>query len=217
MPDSLPRILNMFCTAGLFCLLTTGCQTAMPHSPASPDHLPPPPETYSVPLRFMEHNFDAYCYNAVDCQLVYNNHGFFYSDEPHTAGTGWFPPPSSADYKKLWGLATYIGVRNFPAPADVSWKSLDGREHHVFVDIGRIFAEQLIWHQVPADEMVYQSVDEAGNRLNTGDSPSIFIEINDRTINVYMRGTARTRSKQIPGNNYSFYRRDLFLAWTHTY
>ena len=47
--------------------------------------------------------------------------------------------------------------------------------------------------------------------------PDIILEVNDRTINVYMRAFVPTRELQIPGNKYSGFRDDLILAWSRTY
>jgi hypothetical protein len=47
--------------------------------------------------------------------------------------------------------------------------------------------------------------------------PSIFLEVNDRTINVYMQAFIATKTEQIPGNKNSDFQADLILAWTHTY
>ena len=156
---SIPKALRHAGMVAVIGLFLTGCQTAMT-APSSPDHLPPPPQTFSVPLRFDEHNFSTYCYNAHDCQVIYNNRGFFSSATPHEK-SGWFPPPSSPDYRKNWN-ASHAGISNFPAPAEVRWRSLDGTELHAFVDIGRIFAEQLIWHQVDAAEIVHTFIDYTG-------------------------------------------------------
>ena len=48
-------------------------------------------------------------------------------------------------------------------------------------------------------------------------NPDILLEVNDRTINVYMRAFVPTRELQIPGNKYSRFRDDLILAWSKTY
>jgi len=47
--------------------------------------------------------------------------------------------------------------------------------------------------------------------------PGIFLEVNDRTISVYMKAFIATRAEQIPGNKDSDFRDDVILAWTHAY
>ncbi|MFL7958650.1 hypothetical protein ACKAWT_19825 [Xanthomonas vasicola] len=41
--------------------------------------------------------------------------------------------------------------------------------------------------------------------------------MNDRTINVYMKAMVQTTVQQKPGNEYSYFRNDLILAYTKTY
>lgn len=184
-------------------LLATGCQTAMSAEPENA--MKPPPETYEVPLRFGKHNFGAFCYNTLSCSVVYNNHQFTrYSINKPMSG------PVSADYRSAWG-GGYLGIRNFPPPAQVRWISLDGVEREATVDMARIFMNQLVWHKVPKSDMAdFYSGPVAGE-------PDVVLEVNDRTVNVYMKMFIPTRAEQIPGNKHSNFRDDLFLAWTHTY
>ena len=212
---SIPKALRHAGMAAVIGLFLTGCQTAMT-TPSSPDHLPPPPQTFSVPLRFVEHNFSVRAYNVYGCRVLYNGHPFFVGGDDEEARAQLRPAPEPG-YRDSWGLASYLGVPNFPAPAEVRWRSADGVERHAKVDIAGIFHEQLVWHQVSADQIVYQSVDEAGNAMNIGNDPSIFLEVNDRTINVYIGTSVLTRSEQKPGNRHSRFRNDLFLAWSGTY
>lgn len=155
------------------------------------------------PLTFKQHNFEAYCYNTLKCKVVYNNDNFtrLYGDSPSG-------PPPSPDYREKWGFASNVGVRNFPPPAEVQWTSLDGAEHETKVDIEEIFKDELVLHKVPESDYAEGSF---------GDSPSIFIEINDRTISVFMMAYIATKTAQVPGNKHSTHRYDLVLAWSKTY
>ncbi|WP_266156470.1 hypothetical protein [Dyella silvatica] len=166
----------------------------------------PPAQTNAVPLRFMAHNFAAHCYNTQSCSVVYDNHQFTrpYEDNPSGA-------PDGPDYQRRWGTASYLGVSNFPSPAEVRWTSHDGVAHEAKVDIGDIFKSELIWHGVPKADMAdFYEGPVAG-------VPNVFLEVNDRTINAYMKMLVPTKTEQIPGNKYSYGRNDLFLAWSHTY
>jgi hypothetical protein len=186
-----------------FVLLMTGCQTAMS---TQTDIIQPPPETLAVPLKFAEHVFAAFCYNTLSCRVVYNNHNFTPYDNNKRS-----PSPSSPDYKKAWGFGGHIGIQNFPPPAEVQWVSLDGVKHEAKVDMAKIFKNQLVWHKVPRSDMAdFHSGPVAGE-------PNIFLEVNDRTINVYMMMLVPTKTEQIPGNKLSYARDDLFLVWTHMY
>ena len=170
------------------------------------DRIQPPPETLAVPLRFARHDFEAHCYNTLSCKVVYNNYDFtpYSVDKPA-------PAPSGPKYRDAWSSASYMGIRNFPPPAKVSWKSLDGVSHEATVDIAAIFKDQLIWHKVPKADMAdFYSGPFAGN-------PDIFLEVNDHTINVYAKMLIPTKTEQAPGDKTSDFRDDLFLVWTQSY
>lgn len=161
----------------------------------------------SLPLRFKQHSFEAYCYNTQDCSVVYNG------DEltRYAAGKA-SPPPPSTDYReRTWGGAPVIGIRNFPPPAQVSWTSKDGAAHEAAVDIGSIFKDELVLHQVPDGEI------PDGTFNGPAGEPEIVLEVNDRTISVYMKMFIPTKSAQIAGNPNSFFRDDIVKAWSKTY
>ena len=154
------------------------------------------------PLKFYQHNFGAHCFDTIGCRITYSGfvHGVDRDDEIS-------PPVSSykGTHEQLLS-AGHIARRNFPAPANVRWRSKDGVPHEAEVDIGEIFRERIVLHNVPRDE-IYGDL---------GD-PDIILEVDDRTIRVYMRAFVPTRELQIPGNKYSGFRDDLVLAWTKTY
>lgn len=197
-----------FCRATLLIavsiLTMTGSHPAM--STQAPAKIEPPAQTLAVPLKFKQHNFQAVCYSTVTCSVIYDNNDFTRLFEEKSA-----PAPSSLNYKEAWGTASYLGIKNFPSPAQVRWKSHDGVSHEAEVDIGAIFKDELIWHNVPKADMAdFYSGPYAGE-------PDIFLEVNDHTINVYMTTLIPTKTEQVPGNKYSFGRDDLFLAWSRTY
>lgn len=155
-------------------------------------------------LRFNQHDFDVYCYNTVRCRVIYDESNV----TPSNAEDRPTPPPSSPNYKDEWGEASYMDVRNFPAPAKVSWASLDGVEHEAEVDIGEIFRDERVLSNVPDSEIQQNSLHN---------DPGIFLEVNDRTINVYMKAFIPTKEERVQGNEYSKFRNDLMLAWSHTF
>lgn len=162
----------------------------------------------SYPVQFRSFNFHAVCYSTRDCSVVYDRH------EHTLLSMGVVkPPPLGKSYRDAWGLASYIGIRNFPKPAVVKWTSMDGAQHEATVDIAAIFKDQWALNNVPADDAVVNSTSPVGQLV----TPSIFLEVNDHTINVYMKTEIDTKTEQEPGNKYSGYRDDLILAWTHTY
>ena len=102
-------------------------------------------------------------------------------------------------------------IRNFPPPAQVSWRSKDGEAHTTEIDIGELFADEIIRHNVEREEMA--DVPDGEFRRD----PSILLEVNDHTIRIYMRAHIPTKALQKPGNRYSDFRNDLVLIKTYTF
>lgn len=190
----------------LFLFALTGCLTAMAFpSETSSKHAAP----NHFPLKFKRHDFRAYCYNTIGCEVIYANNNF----TRLRSGDVVSPPPPSPDYREKWGFASYGGIPNFPRPAHVRWKSMDGVPHEADVDIGAIFKDELVRYSVTNEEIREGAFPGPGPATD----PSIFLEVNDRTINVFTKAFIPTKKEQIPGNKYSDSREDLILAWTRTY
>lgn len=188
-------------------LLLPGCQSAMSTSPTSAglpassvsDHA-----SVQWPLRFRKHNLGIHCFDTYGCRVSYDGR-LQVDEDPQVL------QPSSAsygpDYQKNW-IGGRLGFHNFPPPAEVSWRSKDGQPHQADIDIGAIFKDELVRHRVPREEIPADA---------TFGDPDIVLEINDRTINVYMRAFVPTSTLQIPGNRYSNARDDLILVNTQTF
>ncbi|RMH87480.1 hypothetical protein EBB59_12940 [Lysobacter pythonis] len=93
-----------------------------------------------------------------------------------------------------------------PGPMRLDWTSLDGVEHEAELDFKETFPDRLVLHNVPREEVKYgwESVD-------------VLVEINDRTVNVYMKALVITQYPQNPEDPRSNWKEDLILAWTKTY
>jgi hypothetical protein len=187
--------------------LVSGCQSARSTSTMTSSTT----STHSIrlapvewPLRFKSHSFGARCYGTLECKVVYADleHG---EDKPTLPSASYGP-----DYLKGWS-GGHIGIRNFPEPAKVTWRSKDGTAHEAEIDIGEIFKDQLIRHNVPREEMA----DLPDGKYE--DTPSILLEVNDRMIRVYMSAFISTKNLQRPESKYSDYRDDVILVKTFTY
>jgi len=189
------------------CLLA-GCQPTM-SAPTLPDRDDPQgiDETYTDrasdwPLKFRAHNFGAHCFDTQRCEILYR--GFPHGEKDR-------PAPSIASYGRPHESLLSAGrgpIPNFPPPAKVTWISKDGASHQAEVDMGAIFADQLVRHNLKREEIS----PEGSLPL-----PDIILEVDDRTINVYMRATIWTKQLQIPGNRLSNQRRDLTKVHGRTY
>lgn len=156
------------------------------------------------PLKFSEHTFGALCYSTLTCEVWYA--GMPWGDEK--------PSPPSSKYGPDYIdhiTGGHVGIRNFPDPAEITWRSMDGVEHKARIDIGAIFRDRVVRHNVPREEVA-----ELVHGKLSGD-PTIFLEVNDRTIRVYMRAHIPTKHFEVPGNPYSDFRDEQVLAKTYQY
>lgn len=210
------RLRDPVLAAALAAAAMTGCHSTMTsaHDPSPagseavpPNMVPPPghgPFTGTVadwPLWFVRHNFGAHCFDTQSCEVLYNSfpHG---SEEPS---------PSIASYgRPLDDLLTagFLSIANFPPPAIVNWRSKDGTSLRAEIDIGDIFKDQMIRHNVSREDI------PEGVGIH---NPDIVLEVNDRTVNVYMRAFVPTKELQVPGNKYSDFRADLIQVFSRTY
>lgn len=159
------------------------------------------------PLRFRSHSFSVFAYDTYGAKVVYAGQLQLAQDDHKLQ-------PSSAtygpQYQRNWS-GIHGMIRNFPTPAEVSWRSKDGQLHHAQIDIGELFRDELIRHNVSREEMADVPNGEFVSE------PSILMEVNDRVIRVYMRAHVPTKEPQKPGNRYSDFRKDLVLVKTYSY
>lgn len=156
------------------------------------------------PLTFVQHNFGAHCFDTIGCRITYA--GFTHGVE----GSEEVSPPlvSRRGTREQILRAGHLARRNFPPPAHVVWRSKDGQPHEADIDIGEIFRDQKIVHRVPREDI------REGVSIT---DPDIVLEVEDRTITVYMRAFIPTKELQVPGNPYSGHRDDLLRVWSRTY
>lgn len=158
----------------------------------------------SKPIPFDRHQFGAVSYDTYGCTVQYA--GMSVLDESDdelqvsSASVKGYPDVMSA------GI---LSIRNFPLPAEVSWRDKDGNPHEATVDIAAIFKDQVVRHKVPQDQLP--------PILTAPIFPEIILEVNDRTIRVWMRAFMPTTVLQRPGHPHSDYRDDLILAYEKTY
>lgn len=198
LPSSSKAVL---CAATFLFLSLPGCQSAMPSpNPDSSGTTKVVPNEF--PLRFKKHNFESHCYNTIGCSVLYYRTYQTKKGEDEVS-----PAPVNAQYKKYWGGAMHIAIPNFPPPAVVKWKSMDGTAHEASIDIASIFNDELIRHNVPQDDLPVETAATVGG-------PDIFLEVNDRTVNVYTKATIYLKDTATRNGES---REDLILAWSRTY
>jgi hypothetical protein len=187
-------------------LALTGCSAAMTSTPASERSASLDDDAYvGWPLKFKAHYFGAACFNTQSCIVLYR-------DFPHGAMHEGPSPSIESTGRSLDQLLTASRgpIPNFPPPAKVTWRSKDGTPHEAQIDIGEIFRDELIRHNLARRDIPDSTV-------ASEHAPGIILEVDDRTINVYMRAHISTRELQEPGNRYSDFRDDLIKVFSRSY
>lgn len=154
------------------------------------------------PLKFVQHNFGSDCYSVYDCSVTYNGL------RTRSGKDGVLQPALTDAHPESLGnaAADQIGIMNFPQPAQVRWRSKDGAQLDATVDIGEIFKDQVVLHNVPREEV-----------SGSPGTVDILLVVNDRTIDVYMRAFVSTNVEQVVGTRRGYSRRELIRAWSRTY
>ncbi len=189
-------------------LIMTGCSSAMTSrapiaSIAKPGEKIEPVEW---PLKFQVHYFDAYSFSTRGCKVYYGNMWRRLDSEDELRVSS---DQLGEGYPGV--LAARMGpIPNFPKPAKVSWVSQDGASLEAEVDIGEIFSDELVRHNLRREDV-------SPGGPGPGVMPGIILEVNDRTINVYMRAHISTAELQEPGNRHSNFRNDLIKVYSRTY
>lgn len=178
--------------------------------PKNEHMIPPPghgPYTGTVadwPLWFPWHKFGAYCFETRRCEIRYAGfrHGGPEKVQPSLASFG---RPIEKIVSAGWGP-----YRNFPPPAEVAWVAMDGTSLTATVDIAEIFADRMVRHTVPREEILENSYIPY---------PGIIVVIDGRTINVYMSAwlPLKESRSQAPDNKGGKVHTEVVLVSSRTY
>lgn len=165
-----------------------------------------PPDTW--PLRFDSFDFGARCYNTLRCSIIFANHQHSPFEEDEPSGL-----PFSPDWKDHWEAGFIVSPNEvFPPPVEIKWTAMDGVERRTSVDLEAIFPNREILHNVPREE-----VDEMWWVSEFSRHAEILLEVNDRTINVYMKAWVLTNRLSPEDPEIKESHRDLILAWTKNF
>lgn len=160
------------------------------------------------PIRFDSHSFTVVTYDTYGARVVYA--GLLQRDDSPEVPR----PPSASygpDYTKNWS-GSHAGIRNFPGPATVSWRSRDGQPHEAEIDFAEIFKEQVVRHDVAQRDVA----DTPDGRYIF--EPAIILELNDRILRVYMQAFIPLRREmEIAGVIRSDLLDEPVLVRTYTY
>lgn len=175
-----------------FALLAAGCAAV---SAPTRDVPGSSRANWEWPLRFSKHAMRVACYDTIGCRARYANAWQVFDDpddrRPSSASIG----PDYRDHMR----GGHIAIPNFPEPMEITWRSKDGTPLQARIDIGRIFKDELVRHNVPRERIPLDVTSLAHDTVH----PDIVVEVNDRTVRVYMRSRIPVDYETIPGNRYS--------------
>jgi hypothetical protein len=170
------------------------------------------------PIRFYTHSFSAACFNTLACSFLYNNYQFGTQKKDWTGQVFERPSgPPPDDRRVLWSRENIITPKNgktFPGPVELAWTSLDNTQFQVSVDLDFLFKDRMVLHNVSREQVKETWLRSLSREPVT---PAILVELDDRTVSVYMKALIATEKEQVPGDPYTQKRIDPVLAWKHTY
>lgn len=158
------------------------------------------------PLTFRSYSVSFRAYNTLRCSVIYDNH----SQMPELLDRPSGEPPEG-DWRKKWhaGYCIVPGRALHMLPAKIDWVSMDGEEHSESLVVQDMFDGRRILHNVPRDEISPAWVPRG--------HVEILVEINDRSICLYMRAQVPTSEAPEPENPLSYWRMDLVSGWSRKY
>ena len=161
------------------------------------------------PLRFDSFSFGARCHHTMRCRVVFAK-AHQVSERYDVEPSG---EPYAPDWKDHWKVGYHISAEDvFPDPVKIRWTAMDGMERTTEINLEKLFPERLILHNAREEE-----VKEGWGLERHARSVDILLEVNDRTINVYMRAWVALKQRRDPNDRMSDDLRDLVLAWSKTY
>lgn len=151
--------------------------------------------------RFSAHNFGPYCFDTLECRIEYEGRAWL-NETTRSAAID--------DRQKANLTGSIVGIENFPGPAVITWRSLDGRGHKAAVDIAEIFSDERIVH---SHELDVRDVPKDAAFVE----PEIIIVVDDFTISVYMKAFIPLMHPKTGDAAKGNHRYEPILVWTQTF
>ncbi len=154
-------------------------------------------------LLFVTHDLSIDIYSASDLYLVY-------SGTPHELSVGEMAREKTTEDETRYPGYTSGSYYAFKSgPAEIKWTSRDGVKHEYSLDLDSVFKDRKVLHTEDPN-LNYKP------EPITGGEPTIIIEVNDRTLNVYMFAAIQTVSPY-PSIKQGNERDHRTLAFTKTF
>lgn len=124
-------------------------------------------------LRFTAHNFALFCYDCSDVHVVYGRFAHDLWDEGTRA------PVKTAGHADRYPNMKFGTYAAFEPPIEARWTANDGTTLSCEVDLNEVFPDRAVLHGADPRAIF--------TRLPiSGRDPTLIVEINDRTISIYM-------------------------------
>jgi hypothetical protein len=168
-----------------------GCASPMTSTNAvypPPGHFPPGlNRLMDGPLRFWQHSLGIYCFRTWGCRISYGGEIV----EEHDFGQ-WQPPAEEVSPDVRERMRGHRGqYRNFRGPLVVTWRDSNRTSRHLEIDLARVFADGLIRHSVPEEDIA--------PGYSIGD-PAIIVEVDDTVVRLHMRTLLPLKQRRDPNN-----------------
>ena len=193
----------------LLALALQGCAAPMTASNANATYPPPghfPPTMNRLvdgPFRFWRHSLGVYCFRTWGCSVQYGAETVWEEPSDERQRPLEERPPGMRNRMR----GTQGSFRNFEGPLVANWRDDKKHPHRLELDLAKILADGLIRPNVPNDEIAPQ--------YSVG-APSIVVEINDRTVRLYMRALIPLKKPRDPNNRLTDSVDDLVLVHEQT-
>lgn len=150
------------------------------------------------PLHFQSHNIGAYCFSTWGCRVTYGTH-LIEDREP----SQWQRP--LADFPGLRERmdGSMLGYRAFEGPLRIQWQDARKQPLELELDLSKVFPDRRIRYEV-ARELIAPTASVG--------PPDVIVEVNDRTVRIYMRARIPLKAPRIPGNSLSNFIDDSVLV-----
>lgn len=158
------------------------------------------------PLRFSSFTFGGEAFNVKACRVIYGDNFFREWKGPQ--------PPPVPDWLRDVNISWVNARRIFPK-LDVQWTSLDGVQHKVILDLEKMLRKREVLTKVRIDEIPDNWL--IGEREEGNTYVNLLVEVNDRTVRLYMQATIAIKIEYPTEEHRHDFRRDWVLAWTRDY
>lgn len=128
-------------------------------------------------LKFSKHDLNIQVYSASDVDVLY-------AGTPHKLSAGKLAPAKTEKDQNRYPNFKSGSYITFAGPVEVKWSAADGSKLSASLNLDDIFKDRKVLHTDDVSR-IYKADPISGGQ------PTIIIEVNDRTLNVYMFVTIR--------------------------